>query len=125
MNMSSIIMEGNYGAIDADDYLCNGYYIIKFSSSPYTLQADMSIDGQVIYSGEMVCEVSYYFPININPHYYVLIYVQNINSYNYVKKNLNNKCFSLRKRIDGNVNLICYDSKNSIPPCLPSISNND
>ena len=42
-------------AIDADDYSCHGYYIIKFSSSPYTLQEDLSIDGQVISSGEMLC----------------------------------------------------------------------
>ena len=64
--MSLIIMEGNYGAIDADDSSCNGYYIIKISSSPYTLQSDLIIDGQVISSGEMVCEGTYFFPININ-----------------------------------------------------------
>ena len=51
MNMSLISIEGKYGAIDTDNSSCNGYYIIKFSSSPYTLQADMSIDGQVISSG--------------------------------------------------------------------------
>ena len=56
MNMYSIIMEGKYGAIDADDSLCHGYYIIKSSSSPYTLQSDLSIDGKVISSGEIVCE---------------------------------------------------------------------
>ena len=31
MNMYLIIMEGNYGAIDADDFLYHGYYIIKIS----------------------------------------------------------------------------------------------
>ena len=31
----------------------------------------MSIDGQVVSSGEMVCEGTYLFPININSHYYV------------------------------------------------------
>ena len=56
MNMYFIIMKVNYGAIDADDYTCHDYYIIKFSSSPYTLQVDLSIDGQVISSGEMVCK---------------------------------------------------------------------
>ena len=55
MNMSLIIMEGNYSDIDLDDSTCHGYFIIKFSSSPYILQAESSIDGQVIYSGEMVC----------------------------------------------------------------------
>ena len=48
MNMSLIIFEGKYGAIDTDDYSCHGYYIIKFSSSPYNLQVDLSIGGQVI-----------------------------------------------------------------------------
>ena len=30
MNISLIIMEGNYGAIDADDSTRDGYYIIRF-----------------------------------------------------------------------------------------------
>ena len=71
MNMYLIIIEVNYGAIDADDYICRGYYIIIFSSFPYTLQEDLSIDGQVISSGEMVCDRNYYFPININYRSYV------------------------------------------------------
>ena len=53
MNMYLIITEVKYGAIDNDDYSCHGYYIIKFSSSTYTLQADLSIDGQVISFGEI------------------------------------------------------------------------
>ena len=40
MNMSLVVMEGNYGAIDYDDSLCRGYYTIKISSSQYTLQVD-------------------------------------------------------------------------------------
>ena len=47
MNMSLIIFKGNYGAIYADNSTCHGYYIIKFYSSPYTLQEEFSIDGQV------------------------------------------------------------------------------
>ena len=61
MNMSLIIMEGCYGAIDADNSSCNGDYIIRFSSYPYTLQADLSIDGKFISSGEMVCEGNHFF----------------------------------------------------------------
>ena len=48
MNMSLILMEGNYGDIDADVSSYHGYYIIKFYSSPYTLQSDLSIDNQVV-----------------------------------------------------------------------------
>ena len=61
MNTYLIIMEGDYVAIDADDYTCHGYYIIIFYSSPYILQADFSVDVQVISSGEMVCEGTYIF----------------------------------------------------------------
>ena len=72
MSMSLIILEGKYVAIDTDDSWCHGYYIIKFSSSPYNLQVYMSIDGQVISSGEIIFEGTYFFPISINYHYYVL-----------------------------------------------------
>ena len=72
MKMYLVIMEVKYGDIDAGYYSCNGYYIIIFSSSPYTLQEYLSIDGQVISSGEMVCDGTYLFPINSNSHYYVL-----------------------------------------------------
>ena len=61
MNMYFITTEVKYGAIDDDDFSCHGYYIIKFSSSPYTLQADLSIDFRVISSGEMVNEGNYLF----------------------------------------------------------------
>ena len=69
MNMSFRITEGKYCAIDADDYLCHGYYINKNNLSSYTIQADMSIDGQVISSGEIVCKGNYLFPINIKYNY--------------------------------------------------------
>ena len=60
MNIYLIITERKYGTIDADDYSCHGYYIIKFASSPYTLQLDWGIYVQVISSGEMVCEGTYF-----------------------------------------------------------------
>ena len=44
MSTSLIILEGKYVAIDTDDSWCHGYYIIKFSSSPYNLQVYMSIN---------------------------------------------------------------------------------
>ena len=72
MNKSSIFMEWRYGAIDDEDSSYHGYYIIKFSSSPYILQEGLSIVGQVICYGERLCEGAYLFPININYHYYVL-----------------------------------------------------
>ena len=38
MNMYLIITKGNYGDISADDSSFYGFYIIRFSSSTYTLQ---------------------------------------------------------------------------------------
>ena len=60
MNMILIIIKRKYSTIDNEDYSCHGYYIIKFSSSPYTLQADLIIYGQVISYGkyfvkELIC----------------------------------------------------------------------
>ena len=59
MNVYFIVTELNYGAIDYDDYVCHGYYVIRFSSFPYTSQEDLDIYVQVIYSSEMVCEGIY------------------------------------------------------------------
>ena len=72
MNISFTIIEGKYGAIDTDDSSCHGYYTIKFSSSPYTLQSDLSIEGQVISSVKIVREENYFFSISIYYHFYVL-----------------------------------------------------
>ena len=111
MNMSWIIREVKYGAIDTDDSTYHGYYIIKFYSLPYTLQSDLSIDGQVISSRKQLCEVTYFFPISINSHYYFLQKTKSINT-----------IVSLRTIINGNINVICYDSNNFVPQCLRSIS---
>ena len=48
INIPLINTEAKYGAVDADDSSCHGYYIIKFSSYPYTLQVDLIVDGQGI-----------------------------------------------------------------------------
>ena len=70
MDMYLVIMEVKHGPIDADDYSCHGYYIIIFSSSTYTLQEEFNVHVYIIYSGEMFCEGTHYFPKNINSHHY-------------------------------------------------------
>ena len=42
-NMSLIISKLDFGATNADDTSCHGYYIIIFSSSSYNLQEDFNI----------------------------------------------------------------------------------
>ena len=114
MNVYLIIMEGRYGAIYDDYYTCRGYHIIVFSSYPYKLQADLIIDGQVISSGEMLFERTYLFPTNKTSRYYVL-----------QENKSNNQIVSLRTIINGNVNAICYDLKDIVPPYVRSISRYD
>ena len=113
MNMYLIINEGNHGSIDADDSEYHGYCITRFSSSPYTLQAELDIDVQVIYSSGMLCEQNYSFPININSHYYVS-----------PTNKPNNTIVSLREIINGNLNAICYDSNDIVPSSIRSIPQN-
>ena len=72
MNVSLIILEVKYDAIDTADSSCHGYYIIKFSLSTYILQSDLIVDGQGISYGERLCEQTYFFPIDLNSRYYVL-----------------------------------------------------
>ena len=73
----------------------------------------MSIDGKVIYSGEMVCEGNYLFQINFNYRYYVLQRTKSINTIIY-----------LMTIINSNVNVICYDLADVLPLCLRCLSQN-
>ena len=112
MNIYWVIMEDTYGAVDADDSTCNCYYIIRFHLSRYNLQEDFSIDVQVISSGEMVCEGTYFFqsiPIPI-----IIIVFSKTKSISTI--------VSLRKIINVNINIICYGSKDFVTSFLRSIS---
>ena len=73
----------------------------------------MSIYAQVISSGKIVCEVIYFFPININSHYYVL------------QNKIHEHNFSLKKITNGNEMVICYYWNDVVPQCLRSISQSD
>ena len=61
----------------------------------------------------MVCEGTYFFPININSHYHVL------------QKKFNNRTVCLKTIINGYINVTYYDCKDVVPTCLQSIPNND
>ena len=56
-----IISKVNVGDIDADETSFHGYYIIRFYSTPYTLQEDLNIHGQVISSVDIVCKGDYFY----------------------------------------------------------------
>ena len=45
--------------------------MVKFKSSPYTLQEDMTIYSQLLNSCKNICGVNYYSPVNMSYSYYV------------------------------------------------------
>ena len=109
MSMSLIIIEGNYGAIDVDGLLFMATILSK-KSSKYTLHAELSIDGKVISSSEMVCEGTYFS----NQYQFLLIYS--------TKRKPNKTIVALRTISNGNVNIKFHDSKHVVLSCLWSIS---
>ena len=51
-NLSQTIQFGSIFAIDANDKHPRGYYMVIFTSFPYTLQENKSVDAKVIYYDE-------------------------------------------------------------------------
>ena len=60
-NIASLVQSGMYGSINTNDNTSNGLHVIKFISEVYTLQNNTTIDGQVIYAGELVVKEQYLF----------------------------------------------------------------
>ena len=59
-NKVQTIEIGSIGAIDSDIRNSNGYYMVGLESSPYTLQGNKTIYGQVIESGELIANIGYF-----------------------------------------------------------------
>ena len=60
-NRKLIICKVKFGGIDSKNALWQDYYIICFNSSIRTLQHDLNIYGQVIYSGEIDYKGTYFY----------------------------------------------------------------
>ena len=58
-NMASLVQAGMYVTINTDDTSANVFYVIQFVSKAYTLQNNITIDGQFIYAGELVVKSQY------------------------------------------------------------------
>ena len=69
-NMASLFQLGVYGAINTYDRTSNGLYVIQFLSEAYTLQYNITIYGQVIYSGELVVKAQYICSMQENTNWY-------------------------------------------------------
>ena len=49
--MASLVESGKYGAISTTDTTTNGFYVIIFTLEVYTLQDNITINGQIIIFG--------------------------------------------------------------------------
>ena len=68
-NITQIIFVVSIGSIDAGDKNSHKYYLIYFSSLPYNIQGNKSVDGKLIKQGEMV-KNSRYFSLSIEHSIY-------------------------------------------------------
>ena len=57
--MAPLVQLGMHGAINKYYTTTNGLYIIQFLSYSYTLQNNITIDGKVIFPGELVVKAQY------------------------------------------------------------------
>ena len=53
-NMSSLVHNGKYGAINTADPTTVGYYVVKFLSEPYMLQENKCFYKKVINACELI-----------------------------------------------------------------------
>ena len=68
--MASLVKSGMYGAINTADNTTNVLYVIQFILEAYTLQNNKTIDGQVIYPGELFVKAQYLCSIQENTNWY-------------------------------------------------------
>eukprot|EP00957_Ditylum_brightwellii_P049359 3744876-Ditylum_brightwellii.AAC.1 len=54
--MGAMVNENNFGAVNINDPKTKGFYIVKFTSLPYTLQENTEVDNDLIKAGSLVCE---------------------------------------------------------------------
>ena len=67
--MAEKIAEGEVGAVSTSDDKTDGYYLVKWCGSPYTLQESTVntsfLDKDAMEPGEMVCKAIYYNPMQL------------------------------------------------------------
>ena len=68
--MSLTVHEGEVGAVGTTDEAANGYYLVKWISEPYTLQADTEGMSGIISAGKMVVDAVYFNRVQRAPLWY-------------------------------------------------------
>lgn len=68
--MSLMVCEGEDGAVGTMDEAAMGYYLVKWLSEPYSLQAETEGMSGVIGAGSMVVDAVYYNRVERAPYWY-------------------------------------------------------
>jgi hypothetical protein len=65
--MSELVRVGHFGAFMTDDPDADGYYLVNWTSVPYTLQEEIELDEYTppirIAKGELVCDAAYWYKV--------------------------------------------------------------
>ena len=70
-NKAELVQVNGYGAISVNDKAANNFYIVNFTSIPYTPQEDVEPYGNQLASGDIVCNAIYKSPGHHKPKFYV------------------------------------------------------
>ena len=75
--MSEKILSTMYGAIRTDDESSDGYYVLQWTSEPYTLQEDKDMEGYspitTAYAGETICDAIFFNPVSFAKYWYTFM----------------------------------------------------
>jgi hypothetical protein len=69
--MGMLIKESTYGAVNANDQRTDGFYIVHFLSTVYTLQHDELVDNEILKAGSLVVDAEYMSPAMKESLWYV------------------------------------------------------
>eukprot|EP00957_Ditylum_brightwellii_P097666 7438661-Ditylum_brightwellii.AAC.1 len=61
-SMGALVNGNDVGAVKTDDLKAEGFYIVKFTSIPFTLQENMEMNKQLIKKVSLVCVAEYTSP---------------------------------------------------------------
>ena len=75
--MSEKILTTMYGSMRTDDKSTDGYYVLQWTSEPYTLQEDKEMEGYIpaitAYAGKIVYNAVFLNPVPNANYWYILM----------------------------------------------------
>ena len=76
-SISEKIITTMYGEMRTDDDNTDGYYVLQWTSEPYTLQEDKEMEvytpPMTAYASEIVCDVVFFNPVPFAKYWYTLM----------------------------------------------------